>query len=165
MLRIEALTKAHKRRLFDCGSEALNRFLQQFARQHAEREISRTFILVDDEAPLAILGYLTLTACEVVATKLPESHQHKYPHPMSAAKLARLAVAKDWQRKEYGKLMLIETMRRTLAVGEHVGLIGLFVDAKDVNASVYYQSLGFVEVGNDTNSLFMPLKTIREALE
>ena len=50
MHKIELLAKVHDRDGFDCGSEPLNLFLKQTARQHAERGISRTFVLVDEAA-------------------------------------------------------------------------------------------------------------------
>jgi hypothetical protein len=58
MRRFEPLSKAHDRESFDCGSEPLNRFLKQTARQHAERGISKTFVLVeaDTAEPKPILG-------------------------------------------------------------------------------------------------------------
>ena len=45
MLNVEHLEKHHDRKDFDCGNKKLNDFLQKHARQHAEREISRTFVL------------------------------------------------------------------------------------------------------------------------
>ena len=164
MLKIEALARSHDRRLFDCGQESLNRFLQQSARQHIERDISRTFVLIDDNEPNIIRGYFTLTACEVVAADIVDPRLQKYPHPLPVAKLARLAVTKTWQRQGLGGLMLVEAMRRTLAIAEHVGLIGLVVDAKDEMAASFYREFGFVALGEGSNCLFLPLDTLRQAL-
>jgi hypothetical protein len=47
--KIELPEKSHDRKGFDGGSESLNLFLQQTERQHAERGISRTFILVEED--------------------------------------------------------------------------------------------------------------------
>jgi hypothetical protein len=37
---------------------------------------------------------------------------------------------------------MIEAMQRTLAIAENVGIIGLFVDAKDEAAKAYYERRG-----------------------
>ncbi len=47
MNQLEVLGPSHGRSGFDCGSAPLNHYLQQVARQHAERGISRVFVLVD----------------------------------------------------------------------------------------------------------------------
>lgn len=44
-MRIEPLNRNHDRASFDCGNEVLNTCLQNTARQHAERNLSRTFVL------------------------------------------------------------------------------------------------------------------------
>lgn len=46
MIQIEALSNRHNRKQFDCGNESLNRYLQQTARQHAQKGIARTFVLM-----------------------------------------------------------------------------------------------------------------------
>jgi len=56
---IELLTKTHNRTDFDCGKETLNRYLQQTARQHQQKGIARTWVLIDSEQPSHIIGYLS----------------------------------------------------------------------------------------------------------
>ena len=77
----------------DCGNDELNRYLRSTARQHLEKGMSRTFVLIDDNNPTMILGYYTLAACEIHAEKLPRKYSKKYPSKVPAAKLARLAVS------------------------------------------------------------------------
>jgi hypothetical protein len=45
------------------------------------------------------------------------------------------------------------------------GGIGLFVDAKDKAAQVYYERFGFVYLPDGPLQLFLPLPTLRTALE
>jgi hypothetical protein len=70
--KIELLKKSHNRDGFDCGSEPLNLFLKQTARQHAERGISRTFVLVDEgaSAPKPIIGFFSLNLCQIKSESL-----------------------------------------------------------------------------------------------
>ena len=66
MLRIELLSRGHDRQGFRCGERDLDDYLKRTARQHNDKGISRTFVLVDSEEPSDILGFFTLASCEVV---------------------------------------------------------------------------------------------------
>ena len=165
MLSIEPLAKKHDRKGFDCGDRKLNEFLQRTAKQHAEREISRTFVLVDNDAPEKIVGYYTLTVCEVIPEQIDDPRLQRYPHPMPAAKLARLAICANHQQKGFGQNLLLNAMERSEQISENVGLIGLFVDAKDENAAGYYKRFGFVPTNNNPLVLFLSIATIRQAHE
>lgn len=165
MLRIEALSKEHDRKSFDCGNKQLNEFFQKTARQHADRGISRTFVLVDDELPIKVMAYYTLTSCDVIPQNIPDKRLQRYPRPIPAAKLARLAVLKAHQKNGHGRNMLIDAMKRTLTISENIGIVGMFVDAKDGNAAHYYQRFGFTPIETNPLLLFLPMATIRKSFE
>ena len=165
MLKIEHLKKHHDRKIFDCGSKKLNDFLHKHARQHAERDISRTFVLTDDANPKKILGYYTLTVCEVIPSDTPDPRLKRYPHPMPASKLARLSVCSNSQRNGIGGKLLLNAMERSVAISENAGLIGMFVDAKDDDAARYYKQYGFISTENDHLILYLPMETIRQAFK
>jgi len=42
-------------------------YLQKMARQHAVKGVARTFVLIDDLYPSEILGFFTLSICELHA--------------------------------------------------------------------------------------------------
>jgi len=162
-LRIELLSRSHNRQRFDCGNIDLNRYLRNTARQHIEKGISRTFVLVDDENPSEIIGFFTLASCEILVDKLPRKYAKKYPTRAPAAKLARLAVAKHIQKKGLGTYMMLDAMDRILRVAEHLGIIGFFVDAKNTEALMFYQQFGFISLPDNLLELFLPIATIRQA--
>lgn len=166
MHKIEPLSKAHDREGFDCSSEPLNLFLKQTARQHAERGISRTFVLVEENAPepKPILGFFSLNICQVKSDSLFPEESKKLPRDVSAVRLGRLAVAKTWQRQGFGKILLIGAMTKFVEIFNTAGGIGLFVDAKDHEAKLYYQRFGFVSLPANELELFLPVKTIQGAL-
>ena len=164
MLRIEPLSRQHNRGGFDCGSPELNGYLQHTARQHTEKGLSRTEVLIDDEAPAEILGYVTVSLAEIITDTLPPPYAKKYPTKAHGVKLARLAVAQSRQREGLGTLMMIHATRRALRVADSAGIIGFFVDAKDEAASRYYRRFGFIPLPDDLHKLFMPLATLRQAL-
>ncbi|MES9897662.1 MAG: N-acetyltransferase [Sedimenticola sp.] len=165
MLKIERLSKSHDRKGFDCGDHKLNEFLQKAARQHAERGISRTFVLIDNNSPQTILGYYTLMVCEVMPGEISDPRLQRYPHPMPAAKLARLAICTDNQKNGFGQNILLNAMERSARISEDAGLVGMFVDAKDDKAAGYYIKFGFIPTENNHLVLYLPIATIRQALE
>ena len=161
-LQIEVLSKVHDRTTFDCGDVELNTFLQRVARQHITKGISKTFVLVDSANPAEIIAYMTIVVCEVFTDDIPHNWKRKYPRKIPAAKLARLAVANNSQRKGYGELLLIDAMQKTLNVAENMGIAGLFVDAKHEKAKAYYSQFGFISMPEQLENLFLPLSTLEK---
>lgn len=166
MNKVEPLDRTHDRNGFDCGSEPLNAYLRQTARQHADRGISRTFVLVQQAAvePKPILGFFTLNICQLRAEELPAKMARRLPREVSGLKLGRLAIAKNQQRQGLGKLLLVAAMKKVIEVFETAGGIGLFVDAKDEQARACYERFGFVPLPDAPLQLFLPLQSIRAAL-
>lgn len=162
MPEIAPLDRSHDRAGFDCGVPELNAFLRATARQHAQKGISRTFILTGGTPD--ILGFFTLTICELHTEQLPPSHARKYPlHGLPAVRLARLAVSRKEQKKGYGELLLAEALHRTALIAEQAGVIGLFVDAKDDAARRFYERYGFLTIPEHPLQLFLPIETVRAA--
>ena len=165
--KIELLSRGHDREGFDCGSEPLNAYFRQTARQHTERGISRTFVMVEEEAgePKPVLGFFTLNICQIRADQLSPELARKLPREVAGIKLGRLAVAANRQRQGLGKLLLVAAMKKVVEVFESAGGIGLFVDAKDEAARAYYEQFGFNSLPDNALQLFLPLPTLRKALE
>ena len=166
MRKIELLAKSHDREGFDCGSEPLNLFLKQTARQHAERGISRTFVLVAEGAvaPKPIVGFFSLNICQIKSESLTAAEAKKLPRDVAGIRLGRLAVAKEYQRQGIGKILLVAAMGKFIEIFNAAGGIGLFVDAKDQTAKHYYEQFGFISMPANELELFLPVKTIQEAL-
>lgn len=162
MPEIATLDRSHDRAGFDCGVPELNTFLKATARQHGQKGISRTFVLTDGSP--AILGFFTLTLCEIHSEQLPASQTRKYPlHSLPAARLARLAVSRKAQGKGYGELLLTEAIRRTALIADQTGVIGLFVDAKNDSVQSFYLRYGFLAIPENPLQLFLPIQTILDA--
>jgi len=164
--KIERLAKSHDRDGFDCGSELLNLFLKQTARQHAARGISRTFVLVEEGAsePKPILGFFSLNLCQIKSGSLSTEEAKKLPRDVSGIRLGRLAVAKEYQRRGVGKTLLVAAMGKFMEIFNTASGIGLFLDAKDHDAKRYYEQFGFVALPSNELELFLPVKTIQAAL-
>jgi GNAT superfamily N-acetyltransferase len=163
---LELLSKRHDREGFDSGSEPLNLFLRQTARQHTDRGISRTFVLIDEEGdPKIILGFFSLNFCQIRAESLASKESKNLPRDVAGVRLRRLAVSLNHQRKGLGRLLLVAAMQKFLEIHGAAGGIGLFVDAMDLDAQRYYEQFGFVPMPSNELELFLPLQTIQEALD
>jgi len=85
----------------------------------------------------------------------------RYPsHLLPAVRLARLAVSNKARGRRYGELLLSEALHRTVCIADQAGVIGLFADAKDENARLFYLRLGFLPLPEYPLQLFLPIKTI-----
>ena len=166
MRKIELLDRSHDRDGFDCGSEPLNLFLRQTARQHAERGISRTFVLVEEDTaePKPVLGFFSLNICQIKPASLSPQEAKKLPRDISAVRLGRLAVDRSCQRQGIGRTLLVAAMGKVIEIFNRAGGIGLFVDAKDQQAKRYYEQFGFISLPSNELELFLPVRTIQEAL-
>lgn len=164
MLRVELLDATHDRGGFDCGVEPLNRYLQQIARQHIVKGISKTFVLVDEHAaaPKPVLGFFTISLCQVLGQQVPAKWARKLPEQIPAMRLGRLAVAQTQQGAGYGKTLLVDALHRIARVADLAGGIGLFVDAKDEAAAAFFARFGFEPTPSGPLTLFMSTETIRQ---
>jgi len=164
VLRVELLDATHDRGGFDCGVEPLNRYLQQIARQHMVKGISKTFVLVDAHAaaPKPVLGFFTISLCQVLGQQVPAKWARKLPEQIPAMRLGRLAVAQTQQGAGYGKTLLVDALHRIARVADLAGGIGLFVDAKDEAAAAFYARFGFEPTPSGPLTLFMSTETIRQ---
>jgi GNAT superfamily N-acetyltransferase len=161
-LRIEKLQRGHPVESFDCGREALNRFLIRHALQNQQAGASQTYV-----APAApeIAGYYTLVVGQVEYEQAAERLKKglaRFPVPVML--LARLAVSTSWQGKGIGPGLLKDAMLRTLQAAEIAGIRAFLVHAKDDQAKAFYERFGFLPSPSDPFHLYRLLKDIRAFL-
>lgn len=168
-MRIEELTKKnrHLREGFSCGKDDLDRFLKTLARQHQERRLGASYLLIDeDEAGVRLVGYYTLASCQIIAGALPADMARKYlPDTNPATLLARLAIDQRYQGQGCGEHLLADALKRALLASRQIGAAFVLVDAKDDNAVAYYRRFGFQPVAGDPRRLFLPMKTIADLFD
>ena len=157
MLLFQKLDKAvHDRKSFSCGVPELDRFLKQYAAQNQAAGNSITYVLVDDETPAAILGYVTLSAAELEFEALSTDDLKHFPrYPVPAISVGRLAVSLQNQGRGYGGALLGFATRQALKVGEIAGVRVLLVDAKDDEAARFYKHFGFAECIHHRLTLYL----------
>jgi len=162
-LTIEKLRRDHAIEAFDCGSEALNRFLIRFAFQNQQAGASQTYVALADGE---VVGYYTLVVGQVEHAAAPERlTKGLAQHPVPILLLARLAIASTWQGRKLGAGLLKDAMLRTLQAAEIAGIRAFAVHAKDDAAKAFYEHFDFVPSPTDPYHLFRLLKDIRSFLK
>ncbi|HXT34642.1 MAG TPA: GNAT family N-acetyltransferase [Chloroflexota bacterium] len=159
--RIEKLTRQQAIDGFDCGQDALNRYLTRFAFANQQANASQTYVGLADDA---VIGFYTLTVGEVAFADSPERLTKGLAHhPVPIMLLARLGVSLAWQGKGVGAGLLKDAMRRTMQAADIVGIRAFAVHAKDEGASAFYRHFDFVPSPTDPLHLFLLVKELRRA--
>jgi len=141
-------------------------YLDKTAMQHVEKNISKTFVLVEDDNPTVIIGYYTIAPCTIETEALPAKQIKNLPeHGLIGAKIGRLAVAESHQQHGHGKFLLMSAMEKYIHIADNLGLVALFVDAKDDDVACFYKKFGFEVCCDDPLHLYMPTKMIKKAFE
>jgi GNAT superfamily N-acetyltransferase len=162
-LTIEKLQRGHKIDDFDCGQEALNRFLIHHALQNQQAEASKTYVALAGER---VLGYYTLVVGEVAHASAHERLTKGLArHPVPVMLLARLAIETGWQGKGLGSGLLKDAMKRTVQAADIAGIRAFAVHAKGDEAKSFYEHFGFTPLPSDSYHLFRLLKDIRAGLK
>lgn len=161
-LRIEKLRRDHAVDSFDCGQEALNRFLVRYALQGQQAGASTTWLALDGEA---VTGFYSLAVGQVEHDGAPERLiKGLARHPVPVMVLARLAVGVTHQGKGLGAGLLKDAILRTLAAADIAGIRALVTHAKDDVARRFYERFGFTPSPTDLLHLFILLKDLKAAL-
>ncbi|MDD2808532.1 GNAT family N-acetyltransferase [Rhodoferax sp.] len=156
MLLVQPLTGSHDRLRFDCQRSELNAWLRQVARQHQDKGLSKTFVLVDGSEPAKICGFYALTLAELDRSQLPEIWHKKLPRRIPGVRLGRLAVDGVDQGKGFAELLLVDAIGRSRRIHQEAGGLGLFVDAMDERAAGFYRRYGFQSCPDQALLLFLP---------
>ncbi|NMW19732.1 MAG: GNAT family N-acetyltransferase [Chlorobiaceae bacterium] len=156
---IEKLGSGHNLDDFDCGSQALNRFLVRFALTSQQASSSQTYVGMADRV---IAGFYTLAVGQVNYDDSPQRLTKGLArHPVPIMLLARLAVSIDWQTRGIGAGLLKDAMRRTMQAADIAGIRAIAAHAKDDAARQFYTHFNFIPSPTDPYHLFLLLKDVR----
>lgn len=157
---IEALARSHDRSRFDCGSEALDRYIRQQASQDVRRKVARVFVAVP-EGSAAVAGFYTLSAGSLERSALPPKEAGRLPrYPVPVALIGRLAVDRRWSGQGLGSALLADAFCRVIRAGEALAVYAVVVDAKDEQVQAFYERFGFIPLPDVEHCLFCPIATV-----
>jgi GNAT superfamily N-acetyltransferase len=147
-VRVERLGDHHEVGNFSCGVKDLDDWLSVHALDNQRRDLSRTFLLLDDADHVA--GYYALTMGGVRKESLPTRYGRGLPKfDIGMVLLARFAIAEERQGQGLGRDLLIEAIERAADAGTHVAARFIAVDPIDEAARAFYSKFGFRLVEGD----------------
>ena len=161
---IEPLAKYHNREEFSCGNEELDRYFKIAASQDRKRNIAVPYVIVNLENP-QIIGYYTLSMTSIYLGELPNSIAKKLPkYPLIGVTLiGRLAVDNNYQGMGWGKLLVMDSLYKSLEASKQVASFAVVVDAIDKRAVKFYQRFNFQAFPEQPFKLFRTMKNIAQA--
>jgi len=158
-LTVEELdSRHHDRAGFDCGVDALNRYLKTLAGQHRAKGIATSFVLIDANQPTTILGFYSLSAAALAFDRLSEADRKGLPaYPIPAVRIGRLATSTSSRGQGLGELLLQNAIKRILLARTTLGVYAIVAEAKDAAAESFYSKYGFRLCDTETRQLYLPL--------
>ena len=141
---IEPLSRTHNRRTFDCGEEAVTRFLREQALQDHEKNLSRTMALIDQHVDAArISGYHTLVMAHVKQEDIPDDRP-AIKRTIPVILLGQLGVDKDFQSRGYGEMLLMDAQARVDEISTRTGVRAMMLDARSETQARWYEKHDFI---------------------
>lgn len=136
------LTEKHNCTEFDSGQADINAYLQGGLKQQKLKNSSLYVVCI--AGTLIVKGYYTLSSAEIIRDLAPGNLKRGgAPKELSAIKLGRLGVDKDFQGKGYGKDLLQDAIERCITASAEIASKAIIVDALDIKAYQFYQNAGF----------------------
>lgn len=158
--REEPISRRHERKTFDCGDDALTKFLQRYARQNHEAGGAKTFLAIDDSDGKTIYGFYSLAPGSLTYAETPiTSRRGLAQHDVPGFRLARIATDLRIQGQGLGGQLLASAARRCLQAAQQVGGVVLIIDAKSNRAAQWYTSYGAMPLIEKPLTLVMSLAT------
>jgi predicted GNAT family N-acyltransferase len=160
-LKVEPIDKKHNVKVFDCGKDSLNTYLSRFAYKNDQSNISKTFVLIDDND--VTHGYYSICAASIEFEDLPNDLATRLPkYPIPCARLARLAITNSVKGKGMGAKLLIDALQKLHLASKEMGIKFVVVDALDEEAKEFYIHYGFQSLPGKNLTLILPIETINK---
>lgn len=147
-MRIERLGQHHALTNFDCAVKALDQWLINHAKENDRRDLSRTFVLIDDADK--VVGFYSLTMGGVQAANLPKRLARGLPNfDIGMVLLGRLALARELQGQGLGRDLMVDAILHASAAGQSAAARFISVDPVDESARGFYEAFGFQNIEGD----------------
>jgi GNAT superfamily N-acetyltransferase len=154
------LADFHDLSVFRSGNEPLDDWLRVRARK-SEGNFGRTYVVCSGHK---VIAYYTLSTGGEKREQTPSKIRRNSPDQIPLVLLARLAVDSRFKGKGIGKGLLKDAFSRIIQLAEIVGFRAVVVHAVDDNAKKFYEKFGFLVFPNGSQTLYLPIDTLRRAL-
>jgi GNAT superfamily N-acetyltransferase len=168
-IEIRRLGESNRTDEFDCGDEALNRYLHLHAWQNQQKRlIGVTYVAAEESASQMPLGYFTLANASAPFRQFPKKIVRGLPaYDLPLLLLARLAVDRRFAGQSLGRILLGEACRIATLIAAESGCRGVITDAYREKIA-WYARFGFIPLEEETESrtvrMFLDMRTIRAVL-
>ncbi len=152
------LLRDQPRKDFNCGVDALDRYLMQQAGQDLKRKVTVPYVLVET-ATGKVAGIYTLSAGSITGDSLSEAVRRKLPgyQAFPIVLLGRLAVDQRYQGRGLGGLLLVDAILRCVQLREEIDILAVVVEAKGDAARSFYEAFGFERFADQEYHLYLPI--------
>lgn len=158
------LSDLHDTSSFDCGTTALNEFLQKYALANQSGGSARTYVVTGPS--MKVVGFYSIAVTSILPENAPERVRKGQPkHAIPGILFARFAVDKSAQGRGLGKALFRDAMLRACNVANEVGVRFFMVDAKNDKAINFYSGYDAMPQEGDPYRLFWLMKDIVKLTE
>lgn len=110
-MNIIPISKVLSKKIFDCGIAELNQYYRQFAFSNDKKNIGKTFVAVEKNNPLNIIGYYTISMAQISFNDLPENIKKGIPkYPVPTMRIGKLATDLHYQKQGVGAFLLKDAL-------------------------------------------------------
>ena len=133
-------------KIFDCGNEMINRFVQKNLKKRVKKHFSQAYVLLDNER---FVGFYTLDTFSIAKDDFEfENRPSGLPPIVPVVKLSMLGVNKSLQKQSIGKRLLKDVFVKVYQISQLAGCAGVYLLAEK-DAVPFYNSLGFMAIKED----------------
>lgn len=159
---VELLSDAHRIEGFQCGKQALDHWLENFARANQTRGFTRVLVVHDGGR---VVGFYGLAPSVIEPNAAPRAiRTGRPPDPIPCLQIGQLAVDHRFSGQGIGTALVKDALQRCIAGADIVGGRAVVVRAIDADAETYWQSWGFIPARTNPSILMRSVDDIRRWL-
>ncbi len=162
----------HDRAAFCCGIDQVDNFFRRTASKLTKAGNLRTFVM--SGAAGEVIGFYATNAHAVDYAELPARFARTRPAHGSipAAYISMIGVDRRFQGQGYGGDLLVDCLKRLARAADALGIAIVMLDVLDcgdpeqvARRLALYTSYGFAPLASDGLRLFLPITTVRGAMQ
>ena len=160
---VEPLGAQHNRAAFRCTDHQITNYFRRHALANMQSHIANAWVIRDRETDF-IVGFYTLSTASIAFDSVPPELTARLPrYPIPVVLLGRMGVDRRYERKGFGKRLVIDALLRVSRQGV-MAVFGMVVDPKAGVRDFYIKNFGFVPLGDNSGRLFLHLETFMDIL-
>jgi ribosomal protein S18 acetylase RimI-like enzyme len=149
--------------LFRCGVDEIDRWVKNKAAKHYKLNRTKIFCAFLGDS-ISVAGFYCLSFSSEDAKKVTGQHRDIYrPTGVPLVYVTYLGVSKSLQGNGLGTFLLLDAMRRSYIVSQHVAFYGVGLRSLNDRTTALYTKLGFGATDTEQFPLLMlPVWTLTD---